>query len=163
MSCWSLCFIKENAGQRRCLAFCSLVLKWDEGFSFSAVGQKCQARLTALSKQTNKHTQTKILLSHNESITIWRPLPVQFRPSPLNPNKQVHTKDPFVFWQVAFRWQSWVFFWHSSISNKKLERKEKFFNGSGYTSEIYIRFLNSHEVKKHLVIYHCDKLIVNLD
>ena len=49
---------------------------------------------------------------------ITRQLPVQFRPSPLNPNKQVHTKDPFVFWQVAFSWQSWVFFWHSSISKK---------------------------------------------
>ena len=42
--------------------------------------------------------------------------------SPLNPNKQVHTKDPFVFWQVAFRWQLWVFFWHSSISKKILQR-----------------------------------------
>ena len=57
--------------QQRCSAFCSLAFKWDQGFSFSAVvGQKCQARLIALSKQTNKHTQTEILLSHNESITI---------------------------------------------------------------------------------------------
>ena len=79
---------------------------------------------------------------------ITRQLPVQFRPSPLNPNKQVHTKDPFVFWQVAFRWQSWVFFWHSSIS-KKMGKKRKILQRKWFHESDNTFIFNFYKMKKH--------------
>ena len=87
---------------------------------------------------------------------------MQFRPSPLNPNKQVHTKDPFVFLQAAFRWQSLIFFWHSSISKKK-NWKEKKSSTTVVVKRVgyHIQFLNSYEVKKHHK--NNEKLIVTLD
>ena len=37
-------------------------------------------------------------------------------PSPVNPGLQLHLKDPSSFWHVAFKWQLWRPFTHSSIS-----------------------------------------------
>ena len=106
-------------------------------------------------KQTDKSKLTflKVIASQ---------LPVQLRPSPLNPNKQVHTKDPFVFWQVAFRWQSWVFFWHSSIS-KKMGKKRKILQRKWFHELDNTFIFNFYKMKKHYVSYHCDKWIVNLN
>ena len=95
-----------------------------------------QGWLLYRNKQKNKQTNQEGTYKSNKQTkkqkkptflkVITRQLPVQFRPSPLNPNKQVHTKDPFVFWQEAFRWQSWVSFWHSSISKKKGREKNNY-------------------------------------
>ena len=80
-------------------------------FHFLPLVKNIKARVTTLSEQTNKKTnkptkkertnQTNKQTNKQKKPTflkvITRQLPVQFRPSPLNPNKQVHTKDPFVF------------------------------------------------------------------
>ena len=110
-------------------------------FHFLPLVKNIKARVTTLSEQTKKQTNqprrnvqikqtNKQTNKQTKKLTflkvITRQLPVQFRPSPLNPNKQVHTKDPFVFWQEAFRWQSWVYFWHSSISKKKGREKNNY-------------------------------------
>ena len=96
-------------------------------------------------KQTNRRKQTNIFN------VIARQLPVQLRPSPLNPNKQVHTKDPFVFWQVAFRWQSWVFFWHSSIS-KKMGKKRKILQPKWFHESDNTFIFNFYKMKKLAII-----------
>ena len=43
-------------------------------------------------------------------------LPVQLTPFPEYPGLQVHTKDPLVFWQLAFSSQLWSNVSHSFIS-----------------------------------------------
>ena len=149
----------------------SLLLSGIKDFHFVPLVKNIKARVTTLSKQTNQPTKKERANWTNKQTdeskltflnVIASQLPVQLRPSPLNPNKQVHTKDPFVFWQVAFRWQSWVFFWHSSIS-KKMGKKRKILQRKWFHESDNTFIFNFYKMKKHYVSYHCDKWIVNLN
>ena len=59
-SCWSPCFINEEAGQQKCSAFCPVLLlsSGKKDFHFLPLVKNIKARVTTLSKQTNKHKQT---------------------------------------------------------------------------------------------------------
>ena len=59
-SSWSPCFINEEAGQPKCSAFCPVLLLSSgiKDFHFLPLVKNIKARVTTLSKQTNKHKQT---------------------------------------------------------------------------------------------------------
>ena len=144
-------YYRSEADQRKCSAFCPcfqvgsrifILYHWSKILRSKQTNQPTKKeRANWTNKQTDesKLTFLKVIASQ---------LPVQLRPSPLNPNKQVHTKDPFVFWQVAFRWQSWVFFWHSSIS-KKMGKKRKILQRKWFHESDNTFIFNFYKMKKH--------------